>query len=316
MWIQRLTTLLRFPFSLKQIINRIIFLISRKNKILPYRPLRLLFYLSDICNLQCKMCPTHTVSDVSAFDYKKTDFGIMKFDTFSRILQNFPEATLVMLAGVGEPLLNPDFLKIITCCSESRKKINLVTNGILLSEEKMDAICKNQWFNEISISLNASNEADYNKITHTNNGHYDAVIKNIIKIVKKKQETNSKVKIIVSAVCSNEFIEKMYDFAFLASQLQVDKIVFHNYINFNIIEQNDQWTALDSSIKRQKQLFKQIQKIQSANLSCKNIEFPKINITLPSRFEKKCERFFKSLSFDAYGNIGSCGRVMNPNRRY
>lgn len=121
-WKQWLITLLRFPFSLKQIINRIIFLITKKQKILPYRPLRLLFYLSDVCNLQCKMCPTHTIWDASAFKYKKTDFGIMRYSTFSSILQQFSEATLVMLSGVGEPLLNPDFLKIIACCSQARKK--------------------------------------------------------------------------------------------------------------------------------------------------------------------------------------------------
>lgn len=262
------------------------------------------------------MCPTHTIWDASAFKYKKTDFGIMRYSTFSSILQQFSEATLVMLAGVGEPLLNPDFLKIIACCSQARKKINLVTNGVLLSKDKIDAICKNQRFNEISISLNASNEIDYNKITYTNKGHYNTVIENIRQLVKKKKETKSKVNITVSAVCSNEFIDKMYDFVLLASQLEVDKIVFHNYINFNIIEENDQWSSIDNSAKTQKQLLEQIQKIEDANLNCKNIEFPKINTIPQSHFEKKCERFFKSLSFDAYGNIGSCGRVMNPNKKY
>lgn len=108
----------------------------------------------------------------------------------------------------------------------------------------------------------------------------------------------------------------MYDFALLGSQLQVDKVVFHNYINFNIIEAQDQWHPIGNSTEIKKQLFFQIQRIKKESLNCKEIDFPKLNIANHSQFKKKCERFFKALAFDAYGNIGSCGRVMNPSRKY
>lgn len=86
---------------------------------------------------------------------------------------------------------------------------------------------------------------------------------NIKNIVDMKKKLKSKVKIVVSAVCSNEFIEKMYDFVKVVSELNVDKIIFHNYIDFGIKEEHDQRTPINKSENISESLQRQLIQIES-----------------------------------------------------
>lgn len=81
--------------------------------------------VSSYCNADCTYCP-HTV-------YK--DFWLnrhMPLNTFERILPALAETDLVFLQGWGEPLLNPDFLKMVRAAKAAGCKVGTSTNGTLL----------------------------------------------------------------------------------------------------------------------------------------------------------------------------------------
>lgn len=312
--ISKIKTLLKFGFSGKQVLNRLKYLLSKKQDVLKYRPLWLLIYVSDLCNLRCKMCPHHTLGDSSDFVFLKKDNGMMKPETFRVILDKFPEATLVMFAGVGEPLVNPHFFELAQMAVEDKKIINLVTNGTLLDKDKIRRIVELKRFNQVSVSLNASNAEDYTTICNRPQSFFDKVVNNIKDLVdsKKKNPDKAKFEIIVSAVCSQQFILKVKDFLIFVDNLGVDRIDIHNYIDFCIIEKGGQWTAISKNIYNEKTLY-ELEKF------CHNNIKTKVNLPIvlkQEKFCKKCEWFFKNLCFDAFGNIGGCGRVMNPDNDY
>jgi MoaA/NifB/PqqE/SkfB family radical SAM enzyme len=56
----------------------------------------------------------------------------MPFDTFERILPALAKTELVFLQGWGEPLLNPDFLKMVRAAKAAGCKVGTSTNGTLL----------------------------------------------------------------------------------------------------------------------------------------------------------------------------------------
>jgi len=312
--LNKIKTYFKFGFATRQVINRLHYSLSKKSEVLKYRPVWLLIYVSDLCNLKCKMCPHHTSGDASNFEFLKKEKDMMKPDVFKIIMDKFPEATLTMFAGVGEPLLNPYFFKLAEMAVENKKIINLVTNGTLLDKEKINKIIELKRFNQISISLNASNPQDYSNICNVSSEIFDRVVNNIKELVyfKKQYKKKAKFEIIVSAVCSQEFLPKIKDFLLFADNLSVDRIDVHNYIDFSITDKEHQWHPVETSDKNI-EILKEMEKFSKEKIRAK------VNLPLilkKENFCKKCEWFFKNLSFDAQGNIGGCGRVINPDSDY
>lgn len=302
----------KFGFTKEQILNRISYQFAKKEPILKYRPLWLLIYVTDLCNLRCKMCPHHTPGDASDFNFMKQTKGTMIPGVFENILDKYPESTLVMFAGVGEPLVNPNFVKLAETAAERKKIINLVTNGVLLDEEKIKKIISTGRFNQVSVSLNAANAEDYNMICNMPEQIFNRVVDNIQTLVRLKKEHNASFEVIVSAVCSNEFLPKVKNFLKFVDALGVDRIDIHNYIDFSIKEDKDQWTSISSESEIEGKLL-ELKEFAKKSINAK-VNLPKV--FKKELFSKKCMWFFKNLAFDAYGNIGSCGRVMNPQPSY
>lgn len=309
---QKVRSVVHYKPSILQITNHVKYLLSSKNTVLNYRPLWLLIYVSDLCNLKCKMCPHHTPGDASDFEFMKQMYGFMSAEMFTQIVKRFPEATLVMLAWIGEPLLNPDFTKIIRIAKEHKKMINLVTNGVLLSPKMIEEIIENNYFKKISISLNAPNPSEYNKICNVSEKLFETVLQNIRNLALAKKKHNLKMEIAVSAVCSSEFMSMVTEFLTTVEPLWADQIELHNYIDFSIVEKKGiQWTP----IEKEKVDPKTYEKIKEAASRLRS------RVVLPvvksqKKFTKKCDWYFKNLAFDSNGDMWSCGRVMNPNSSY
>lgn len=312
--LNQLKTYLKFGFTIKQLVNRFNYIFCKKGEILKYRPLWLLIYVSDLCNLRCKMCPHHTQGDASKFEFLKKEKGMLKPESFKIILEKFPQSTLVMFAGVGEPLINPYFLELAGMAVKYKKIINLVTNGTLLDRAKINRIIELRRFNQVSISLNAFNPRDYYNICNMPSEIFWKVINNVKELVrlKKQNKTKAKFEIIVSAVCSQQFLPKVKEFLLFADNLMVDRIDVHNYIDFSILEKNGQWSPIVID-KQNEDYLQELKYFAEKNIRAK------VNLPIllkKENFYKKCEWFFKNLCFDAYGNIGACGRVINPNHEY
>ena len=114
---------LKYGFSLKQYFNYFLYKANKKDKcILNYRPIWLLIYVSDLCNLRCEMCPHHSGKE-NDFEFLKTlNSKYMSLETLEKIYKRFPEAIFVMLGGVGEPLLHPKFKDIVQLTAKYKKK--------------------------------------------------------------------------------------------------------------------------------------------------------------------------------------------------
>lgn len=299
---------IRYRFTIKQIYNYLKYKFTKNKKsFLKYRPLWLSIYVSDICNLKCKMCPHHS-TDENEFIYQKQLImdKMISCETLESIYKKFPEAYLVMFAGVGEPLTNVKFKELVELTSKYKKKFNIVTNGTLLNIELCKFLLSNKYLNQISISLNASNSNEYSKICNVSEDKFYDVVRNINTLVNLKKQLKSQAEIVVSGVCYNEFLDSSKQFLKFCDGLGVDRIDLHRYIDFDI---KNKLTDIDDFSGGLNELY--LYKL-------KNI---KTKVNLPHKissnsYKKGCEWFFKNLSFDANGNIGSCGRVMSPSVEY
>jgi MoaA/NifB/PqqE/SkfB family radical SAM enzyme len=79
------------------------------------------------CNLNCRTCMRH--------DWDET-LGLMERSTFQRIageLKNFTPAPSVFFGGLGEPLMHPDIMDMVSAAKAFSPWVELITNGTLLS---------------------------------------------------------------------------------------------------------------------------------------------------------------------------------------
>ena len=85
---------------------------------------------TDLCNLDCRFCMRHSW---------KEQPGSMSDETFARILEDLeklsPKPT-VFFGGIGEPLFHPKTTTWVKQIKELGARIELITNGTLLTERK------------------------------------------------------------------------------------------------------------------------------------------------------------------------------------
>ena len=83
---------------------------------------------TNTCNLDCRICMRNVWDEPP---------GMMSSQTFSRIMHGIAESSpvpSVFFGGYGEPLAHPDILEMITSAKRMGAVVELITNGILLSE--------------------------------------------------------------------------------------------------------------------------------------------------------------------------------------
>ncbi|MBQ6273134.1 MAG: SPASM domain-containing protein [Oscillospiraceae bacterium] len=85
---------------------------------------------SSRCNLACKMCFRHS--------WVGEGVGDLDPAVFARLLDDpvLAETGTVFFGGMGEPLVHPALVSMAALASARGKKVELVTNGTLLTERK------------------------------------------------------------------------------------------------------------------------------------------------------------------------------------
>lgn len=81
----------------------------------------------DICNLKCIMCEQFSIYN----RIRKKQNRIMNFDIIQRVVESTAKSGLkeIIPSTMGEPLLYPDFEKMIELVETYELKLNLTTNG-------------------------------------------------------------------------------------------------------------------------------------------------------------------------------------------
>ena len=134
------------------------------------------------CNLKCTMCE-HT--------YWNEPNRNMSFDEFKKIIDQF-KLKWIGLTGIGESLLNPDFLKMLEYCKTKSKGstfIELYDNFYFIDEKTAKKLIEME-IDKIFISLDAATKQTYEKIRVGSN--FDRVINNVRNFIKLKQAARGK----------------------------------------------------------------------------------------------------------------------------
>ena len=147
--------------------------LKNRTKIEKIIPLTIPFIIfidpADICNFQCKFCPT---GDRDLM--KKTpgrNYGTMDLELFKKIVDDICEfekpIKVLRLYKDGEPLLNKNFPEMIKYAREKTcaQRIDTTTNASLLTPELTDKIIDAGGLDRINISIEGVNSKQYLKFS-------------------------------------------------------------------------------------------------------------------------------------------------------
>ena len=119
---------------------------------------RIYLEITDACNLNCPFC---------TYEKGHSFMSLDKIEDYIRQIKPF--CSYIYLHILGEPLLHPDFEKILEILDDNEMNLQLVTNGTLL--DKYPDLLKHPCLRKLSISLHSISDLDISPAYFTTIDH-------------------------------------------------------------------------------------------------------------------------------------------------
>lgn len=265
-------------------------------------PTHICLYVTDRCTLSCKWCLRQFES--SKYSNQRSD---MSFEQAKKILQYFPKATHLSLAGFGEPLMVDDLFKITAEFKKRPMRVSLITNGTLLLDRIHDIL--HAELSSVSVSINSIDSIDYKLTCGGNENTFGNVIKGIQLLADKRKPAIPSL--FLSFVLTRDLFNRTPEIIKFAEDLKVDRLDIHNLIphddsNSNytgiLTDDDEEVVAKLSEWKRKKYTIQ--------------VGWPKLlkkELEKPARI---CRPLWNWLGVDMEGNTAGCHKVMSTSMAY
>ena len=181
------------------------------------------------CNLACVMCP-HGLPDGVA---TKTDTPA---DIIDRIIPSLVHVDEVQATGLGEPMLSPGFWRLAEAvqASEGRLRLRFHTNGIVLSQKRVDELSRIP-LASINVSLDAATPETYRRVRGWNFEDCTAGVSRLVTMLAAQTDLGRPEDCLqISCVLMQENIAEAPKFVELAHQLGVKFVYFEHLVEPDI----------------------------------------------------------------------------------
>ncbi|MCX6746798.1 MAG: radical SAM protein [Candidatus Pacearchaeota archaeon] len=228
-------------------------------------PSRYVFVITNLCNLKCGFC----------FQDRKPKKNAINAEGWISLTKELPEYARVTLTG-GEPLVFPGFDKVFSYIS-NKFDSNIITNGILLTEKKIDYLLSFPKFKVLSISID-----DIGNTTRDLREEQWNHLKEMMKyFVKKRNEIKSEALLDVKTMILDENAEKLFEtYKFLVGKIGVDTHAFQ-FLKGSPIQHADSMFNFEEISKRShayvykkfEEIEKQLEEVRKYNIKNKRASF-------------------------------------------
>ena len=165
------------------------------------------------CNLNCFYCARKGTN---------IDGKLLSYDNFKRIFKNVEKVNAVILEGLGEPLINPDLLRMIRYISDRGGKAIITTNGTLVTKQVAKELVVNK-LNRIRFSMNSADNGTFP--TLRGGANFQDVCDGIRNIQEEKEIQDSEIpEIRICFVAMKKNIELLKDVILFAKHMSITHI--------------------------------------------------------------------------------------------
>lgn len=161
-------------------------------------PSQIIVDVTQFCNLACIHCPHSNFIKTDAHSGAHLDVKLHKKLIDEVATDGLGICQYIRYTANGEPLIHPKFDEMIEYAGKhSKTKINVTTNGVLLTEKKAKKLL-DAGVNVFDISLDAYSGETYSKIRVK--GDLNKVRPNVLKLIELIKKGNYNAKLVVSFV--------------------------------------------------------------------------------------------------------------------
>lgn len=180
------------------------------------------FDLTNKCNNNCPLCVgvKENGSELTWDEIKMIVAGLKKMGNQG-----------VIISGGGEPLLHPDFVRVLELIKGTGMEIGLNSNGLALDREKALAVAK--YCSYFRISLDAGTPEMYKKTHGMPEKSFKKVCDNMRLMAEVKKETGSPVSFTAGFLTGKATVEDMEKFVLLCRDCGVGAAQFRPFTGDN-----------------------------------------------------------------------------------
>jgi pyrroloquinoline quinone biosynthesis protein E len=190
------------------------FLANPNKPWIEYAPVKMDIELTSRCNFQCSIC-LHSAANPGYFG------SDMSFADFKKLLDNQPGIIELKLQGVGEPLLHPNFFKMIDYARQKEIWVRSSTNGSLLHINNNFRHLIDADISEIQVSIDGTSQETFELIRP--GGHFSRVKENCI-LLNQYSHSVHKKRTRMWTVLQKENCHELSQFPKLASDLGFNRL--------------------------------------------------------------------------------------------
>jgi MoaA/NifB/PqqE/SkfB family radical SAM enzyme len=155
---------------------------------------------TSLCNLNCKTCLRNT------WEEPMGDMDLAIFDRLVEQLKEFDCLQSVMFGGFGEPTFHKDILYMIACLKSLGIKVEMVTNGTLLSKNMIEGL-RDSKLDTLWVSFDGTNEHDFEDIRKGAN--FKKVVNNLLELKEMNDKSHHTILVGVSFVLCKDNVNNL-----------------------------------------------------------------------------------------------------------
>lgn len=220
--------------------------LEQKKTVLESYPRRLVFELTNACNLNCVMCGRNAAS------FKKTAFDMQTFYSFEPLMDIVEEVTLM---GWGEPTIHPNFIEMLQVIHKHSARKYFCTNGMNLHKIKQALFdCEVDVF---AVSIDGATQESNAKIRRGSDlGFITQNLKEIVQERKRRNVLYPYINFVFCAMRSN--LHELPDLVRLAGEIGIEevKVVYLTVFSDDVL--NESLWGYEDEVK---QVFEEALKI-------------------------------------------------------
>lgn len=174
------------------------------------------------CNLNCRTCIRNVWDEPAGWLSKQT------FDRIISGVKKINPVPTIFFGGYGEPLHHPDIIDMLARASATGAKVELITNGILLSEEMSRQLIA-AGLNTLWVSLDGAKPESYADVRMSES--FEKIIKNIMNFrMQRGMDSKANPEIGIAFVAMKRNIADLPALIRLSTQLGASQYMVTNVL--------------------------------------------------------------------------------------